>query len=67
MKDLPDIQDRLADAIALTAFLQHVTIESTGPTDEQSRNGLFLFVTNILDKLKEVEKHLDELKNCPKY
>jgi hypothetical protein len=62
MKDLPNIQDMLADVIALIAFLQQMTVNLTISFDEQSKNGLFLFVSDILDRLKEVEKQIAEFK-----
>jgi hypothetical protein len=57
-----NIRDELDDVTALVAFLQQIVTDSNSSMNEQSKNGQFLFVTNILDRLNSINKQLDQLK-----
>lgn len=58
-KELINIADDLQDVTALVAFLQQVAIDSLEqPLSEQSKNGLYVFVTEILDRLNLIQKCL---------
>ena len=60
-KNLIGIIDELQDATALLAFFQQTTEFIDSPMNEQSKNGLFLFVTEILDRLNKIQNSISTL------
>jgi hypothetical protein len=52
------IRDDFQDAIALVAFSQQTFVSLEMGMNDQSKNGLFLFVTDILDRLNAINDSL---------
>jgi hypothetical protein len=62
-KNFFQIRDDLQDTIALVAFLQNVFVSLDTGMNDQSKSGLFLFMTDILDRLNAINDFLSNEKS----